>query len=70
MCELYCRADALYVASNCERPEEVNEGEIVASNWLGELRRHHGWDEWAADPRYRNQQWYMGEVFRRARQGE
>lgn len=70
MCELYCRADALFVASDCERPETVDERTIVASGLLGELRRHHGWDEWAGDPRYKNDQWYMGEVFRRARSGE
>jgi NAD-dependent dihydropyrimidine dehydrogenase PreA subunit len=67
MCELYCPADALFVASDCEHPEPVNEAEIAASGLLGQFRRDHGWDEWAADPRYGNQQWYMGEVFRRAR---
>jgi NAD-dependent dihydropyrimidine dehydrogenase PreA subunit len=67
MCELYCPADALFVASDCHQPESVNEQEVVASGLLGQFRRDHGWDEWAADPHYKNQHWYMGEVFRRAR---
>jgi NAD-dependent dihydropyrimidine dehydrogenase PreA subunit len=70
MCELYCPADALFVSSDCHHPESVNEQEIVASGLLGQFRRDHGWDEWAADPRYKNQHWYMGEVFRRARSVE
>jgi NAD-dependent dihydropyrimidine dehydrogenase PreA subunit len=70
MCELYCQADALYVASDCERPETVDEAAVVASGLLGQYRRDSGWDEWSSDPRYKNQQWYMAEVFRRARAGE
>jgi hypothetical protein len=68
MCELYCPADALFVASDCERPETVDEAEVLASGLLGQFRRDHGWGEWANDPRYKNQHWYMGEVFRRARE--
>jgi NAD-dependent dihydropyrimidine dehydrogenase PreA subunit len=67
MCELYCTADALFVASDCERSESVDEAQIVAAGLLGQFRRDHGWGEWAQDPRYRNQHWYMAEVFRRAR---
>ena len=70
MCELYCPADALFVGSDCERPEAFDERQVVASGLLGQIRRDHGWGEWAADPRYRNQQWYMGEVFRRAQAAE
>lgn len=66
MCELYCPADALYVGSDCDRPEVLDVRQVVASGLLGQIRRDHGWGEWAADPRYKNQQWYMGEVFRRA----
>lgn len=69
MCELYCPADALYVASNCHGDEAVDEAQVVASGLLGQFRRDHGWGEWAKDPRYKNQHWYMGEVFRRAREG-
>jgi NAD-dependent dihydropyrimidine dehydrogenase PreA subunit len=70
MCELYCVADALFVASDCERAEPVDESQVIASGLLGQFRRDHGWGEWAQDPRYRNQHWYMGEVFRRARSAE
>jgi len=69
MCELYCRSDALYVGSDSERPEAPDPAQIAASGLMGQFRRDHGWDEWAADPRYQNQQWYMAEVFRRARTG-
>jgi peroxiredoxin/NAD-dependent dihydropyrimidine dehydrogenase PreA subunit len=65
MCEMYCAADALFVGSNAQAPEPVDEAAIIASGWLGQIRRDSGWGEWAADPRYRNQQWYMGEVFKR-----
>jgi NAD-dependent dihydropyrimidine dehydrogenase PreA subunit len=67
MCELYCPADALYVASDCEAPELLDAAQIEAAGLLGQFRRDHGWGEWAGDPRYKNQHWYMGEVFRRAR---
>ena len=70
MCELYCAADALFVGSDCEHPEAVDEAAIVASGLLGQIRRDSGWGEWGGDPKYQNQQWYMGEVFKRARQGE
>lgn len=67
MCELYCAADALFVGSDCERAEGADEATLVASGLLGQFRRDHGWGQWATDPRYANQHWYMGEVFRRAR---
>jgi NAD-dependent dihydropyrimidine dehydrogenase PreA subunit len=70
MCELYCAADALFVASDCEQPEPIDEAQVIAAGLLGQFRRDHGWGEWALDPRYHNQHWYMGEVFRRARSGE
>jgi len=67
MCEMYCAADALFVGSDCETPEPVDEAAVLASGQLGRIRRDSGWDEWAEDPRYQNQIWYMGEVFKRAR---
>jgi NAD-dependent dihydropyrimidine dehydrogenase PreA subunit len=67
MCELYCPADALFVGSDCERAEGVVEQQLIASGLLGQFRRDHGWGPWATDPRFKNQHWYMGEVFRRAR---
>jgi NAD-dependent dihydropyrimidine dehydrogenase PreA subunit len=65
MCEMYCPADALFVGSNCEKPETPDPATVRASGWLGTLRRDSGWGEWADDPRYKNQMWYMGEVFKR-----
>jgi len=70
MCEMYCAADALFVGSDCDNPEPVEEAAVIASGQLGRIRRDSGWDEWAADPRYQNQMWYMGEVFKRARSFE
>jgi NAD-dependent dihydropyrimidine dehydrogenase PreA subunit len=65
MCEMYCAADALYVGSNAFRPEHPGREEVIASGQLGRIRRDSGWDEWRGQ--YPNRQWYMGEVFRRAR---
>ncbi|MER8368697.1 4Fe-4S binding protein [Mesorhizobium sp. M1378] len=67
MCELYCRADAIYVTPDCESPTVVDKDPILASGLLGEFRRNHGWDEWEADPRYTNEHWRMESVFLRAR---
>jgi NAD-dependent dihydropyrimidine dehydrogenase PreA subunit len=67
MCELYCEADALFVASDAHGPEPVDQAAIVASGLLGQFRRDSGWHEWADDPRYENRHWLMGEVFSRAR---
>ena len=68
MCELYCPADALFVAADCERPEKVSPAAVLEAGWLGQFRRDSGWGEWAGDPRYRNQHWRMDGVFTRARQ--
>lgn len=68
MCEMYCAADALFVGSDCEHAENFDAAEVIASGELGRIRRDSGWDEWADDPRYKNQMWYMGEVFKRARE--
>ena len=67
MCELYCPADALFVGSDCDHPEPVDPAAVIASGQLGRILRDSGWGEWADDPRYQNQMWYMGEVFKRAR---
>ena len=64
MCELHCRADAIYVAPDCDRRDTVDPAEIVASGRLGRYRQHSGWDEWA--DRFPNDQWLMENVFRRA----
>lgn len=64
MCELYCQADAIYVAPDCDRRVAVDETEVVASGRLGQYRKHSGWDEWT--DRFPNEQWLMETVFRRA----
>ncbi|MDE1149893.1 MAG: ferredoxin family protein [Azospirillaceae bacterium] len=67
LCELYCEADALYVAPNCDAPVTVDAATIVASGLLGQFRRHSGWHEWANDPTHANLHWRMGELFARGR---
>jgi NAD-dependent dihydropyrimidine dehydrogenase PreA subunit len=65
MCELYCKADALYVAPDCDRAVPVDAATLLASNLLGQFRRDSGWDEWQG--RYPNEHWLMDGVFKRAR---
>lgn len=67
LCELYCKADALYVEPDCDAPVPVDEAGIRASGLLGRFRRDSGWDEWHGDPRYANEHWRMEEVFARGR---
>jgi NAD-dependent dihydropyrimidine dehydrogenase PreA subunit len=67
MCELYCKADALYVAPNCDHATPVDPVALRASGRLGEFRRDSGWDEWSDDPRYANEHWRMDQIFARAR---
>jgi NAD-dependent dihydropyrimidine dehydrogenase PreA subunit len=38
MCELYCPADALYVAPQAEAPAPVSEGAVIASGLIGSYR--------------------------------
>jgi NAD-dependent dihydropyrimidine dehydrogenase PreA subunit len=64
MCELHCRADAIYVAPDCDRRVAVSSEEVLASGGLGQYRKHSGWDEWAEH--FPNNQWLMETVFRRA----
>lgn len=66
-CELYCKADALYVDPDCERLVGVERERAIEAGWLGQYRRESGWDEWADDPRYANEHWRMDEVFARGR---
>jgi NAD-dependent dihydropyrimidine dehydrogenase PreA subunit len=67
LCELYCKADALYVGADCERAQGIGVAEALASGTLGRYRRDSGWDEFAGDPRYANEHWRMEGVFARAR---
>jgi NAD-dependent dihydropyrimidine dehydrogenase PreA subunit len=64
LCELYCQADALYVAPDVDRRTGVDEHAVRSSATLGAYRRHSGWHEWA--DAYPNEQWMMETVFRRA----
>jgi hypothetical protein len=66
MCELYCRADALYVAPQCDHAVPVSAEQVRPR--LGQFRRESGWDEWADDPRYADEHWRMDRVFARARE--
>jgi hypothetical protein len=52
MCELYCDADALYVAPDQRVCERVDPAAIRASGHLGRLRRDYGWNrkQEAAEP--------------------
>jgi NAD-dependent dihydropyrimidine dehydrogenase PreA subunit len=43
MCEVYCPADALYVAPNADASVRVNEAELAAGGLLGSYRRAVGW---------------------------
>lgn len=43
LCEAYCPADALFVASNANEAVVVNEEELVAKGLLGAYRRELGW---------------------------
>ncbi len=63
-CELYCQADALYVAPDCDHPVAVEAGAVLAGGTVGQYRRHSGWNEW--EGAYPNEQWLMETVFRRA----
>jgi len=67
MCELYCKADALYVGPDWTGPVAADPAEIVASGLLGQYRRESGWDEWAEDPRYCSEFWRMSQVMMRGR---
>jgi NAD-dependent dihydropyrimidine dehydrogenase PreA subunit len=64
LCELYCKADALYVAPDWDRPADIDLETVLTSGTLGQYRKHAGWDEWAN--LYPNEQSLMETVFRRA----
>lgn len=68
LCELYCRADAIYVDPDCDRPVPAEASAVEASGLLGQFRRDSGWDEWHGDLRYPNLHWHMDEVFQRGRE--
>ncbi|WP_085316050.1 4Fe-4S dicluster domain-containing protein [Derxia lacustris] len=63
LCELYCKADALYVAPDVDSARPITPAEAIGGGTLGRYRRESGWDEWAGDPRHANEHWRMGEMF-------
>jgi len=65
LCELYCKADALYVASNAEQATPTTLEDVLAGGTLGEYRRQSGWHEWESV--HPNMFWRQGEIFARAR---
>lgn len=67
MCELYCPADALFVAPDCGGPVAVDAAAVLASGSLGRYRRDSGWGEHRNDPDHANESWRMDDVFARAR---
>jgi NAD-dependent dihydropyrimidine dehydrogenase PreA subunit len=67
-CELYCQADALYVAPDWDRAVALDASAIQATGTLGQYRAHSGWDEWAEQ--FPNEQWLMETVFRRAAEAD
>lgn len=67
LCELYCKADALYIGADCETASAATFEAAQASGTLGQYRRESGWDEFEGDPRFANEHWRMEGVFVRAR---
>ena len=67
-CELYCQADALYVAPDWDREVSIDAKAALATGTVGQYRRHSGWDEWETE--FSNDQWLMETVFRRAARAE
>jgi NAD-dependent dihydropyrimidine dehydrogenase PreA subunit len=58
LCEVYCPADALYVAPNAEEPIGMIEDEIARAGLFGSYRRALGWRPGkpagtASDPTYK-----------------
>jgi NAD-dependent dihydropyrimidine dehydrogenase PreA subunit len=60
MCELYCPADALYVAPDCEHPEPVDEQAIRETDWPQQYRRDSGWGKNRRD--HPNETWFMQQM--------
>ena len=59
MCELYCEADAIYVAPDQRVAEIIDPAEIRASGQLGKLRRDYGWDR-TDEPGHLREFWRLG----------
>jgi hypothetical protein len=64
MCELYCAADALYVAPDQRSLEHVDPAAIRASGHLGRLRRDYGWNREPGGPAPLAEFWQLGPLLR------
>ena len=67
LCELHCRADAIFVGATCETFGLVTEEQARAGGTLGQYRRTSGWHEFEGDPAYADEHWRMEHVFALAR---
>ena len=63
MCELYCEADAIYVAPDQRHAEAIDPDEIRASGQLGRLRHDYGWDQPEGE-RHLAEFWQLGPLLR------
>lgn len=69
MCELYCEADAIYVAPDQRVAEAINPEAVRASGHLGKLRRDYGWDrEEQPDAKHLAEFWRLGPLLREGAQ--
>jgi len=68
MCELYCDADALYVAPDQRACEPVDPAAIRASGHLGRLRRDYGWSGDQQGPAPLAEFWQLGPLLREGAQ--
>lgn len=65
MCELYCDADALYVAPDQHGAEIVSPDAVLASGHVGRLRHDYGWNREApADEGHLQHFWRLGPLLR------
>ncbi len=68
MCELYCEADAIYVAPDQHEPETVDLPTLLASGHLGSLRRDYGWDHAPENGAQLEDFWQLGPLLREGAQ--
>lgn len=64
MCELYCDADAIYVAAEQRTPETVDPLAVLASGQLGRLRHDYGWDDEGPGTHHLAEFWRLGPLLR------
>ena len=64
MCELYCDADALYVAVDLREPKAIDPDLIRTRGELGNLRRGYRWRNGASEPGSLDHFWQLGPLLR------